>query len=760
MEKVEFEKQLLEAIKKDDVKSFSFLMPTNADLNLCYGRFPILSLLYLYSSYKILARFEKYLMPIHNYKITNEPIEIYKKFRVRVKKSLRFFDEEKVVYPILMLAILDEKYILRKNYELLYKNVEIIENLNKIYNLNHNLKIIQNDTKIKIQEKNLTKSNYILSSVVSFVCCLLIILTSVCMVFVSKENGLGTKNNPIQISTASEFIKALKNGTRFYNLNDDIEISTDFQTKNFAGTIYGNGHKVKLVGDSGVPIIKNLSGSLINLNFFVDENKIKITQNGAIIAENLSGNIENCDINGNFSLEFAGTEALYFGLFASTCSGKLNACSISISAVLQNTQESDAYFGGFIGVNEESGQILNCVSDCGVVQADTVDMSGIACENNGKIYSCVNKMQLSQTSSKEWHPNVAGISIKNNGEIESCENQAELLSESTLSVAGKDESGEEYSYSVIVGGIACENYGKIVSSENSGSILGQGIVSGILASGIATINYGTIESCKNHGEIQAESTRTERGKDTNGDEYFYYVIAGGVSANNYNSISDSRNYGQINSRGNVSNVISGGIVAQNSTSTSSSGVVQNSLSKNKIIANSETGQVCVGGVAGVNSSIILSCGFVGNIEADTNSTEDEQIFTYQVEKALVLFAGGVVGLNRDSMVRNCYAEVNYSVITEPEGVRKLQAGVIGMVGIIQISNPPYYNATGLSYVSSNYYVKSSQINYGGFGIQAMVSVNGSSIAYDSGVIYNIQSTSNMLEVGSLNDIPAGVVIDE
>ena len=48
MEKIEFENKLLDAIKKDDLKSFDMLMPTNADLNLCYGRFPILSLLYLY----------------------------------------------------------------------------------------------------------------------------------------------------------------------------------------------------------------------------------------------------------------------------------------------------------------------------------------------------------------------------------------------------------------------------------------------------------------------------------------------------------------------------------------------------------------------------------------------------------------------------------------------------------------------------------------------------------------------------------------
>ena len=42
---------LFDAIVKDDLKSFSSIMISKSDLNICFGRFPILSLLYLsYSS--------------------------------------------------------------------------------------------------------------------------------------------------------------------------------------------------------------------------------------------------------------------------------------------------------------------------------------------------------------------------------------------------------------------------------------------------------------------------------------------------------------------------------------------------------------------------------------------------------------------------------------------------------------------------------------------------------------------------------------
>ena len=34
-------KELFESIKKDDLKSFSFIMTSNTDLNISFGRFPM-----------------------------------------------------------------------------------------------------------------------------------------------------------------------------------------------------------------------------------------------------------------------------------------------------------------------------------------------------------------------------------------------------------------------------------------------------------------------------------------------------------------------------------------------------------------------------------------------------------------------------------------------------------------------------------------------------------------------------------------------
>ena len=129
-------RELFEAIKKDDLKSFCFVMVSNTDLNISFGRFPILSLLYLYESYNILRVYEDRLMPIHNYKIEEEPYEAYKKFKSKARKAVRLYQEDECfVYPAEMLAIVDNRFLRDKNYKKLYKNEEIALKIKKIYNL-------------------------------------------------------------------------------------------------------------------------------------------------------------------------------------------------------------------------------------------------------------------------------------------------------------------------------------------------------------------------------------------------------------------------------------------------------------------------------------------------------------------------------------------------------------------------------------------------------------------------------------------------
>ena len=101
-------RKIFEAVKLDDVKAFSSLVKSNADLKIRYGRFPLLSVCYLYESYNILSKFETPMLLISSYEVFGEYIEIYQKFKKYAKKALRLYVfEYEIVQPVEMLAILD-----------------------------------------------------------------------------------------------------------------------------------------------------------------------------------------------------------------------------------------------------------------------------------------------------------------------------------------------------------------------------------------------------------------------------------------------------------------------------------------------------------------------------------------------------------------------------------------------------------------------------------------------------------------------------
>jgi len=400
MDRVEFENELLEAIKKDDLKSFSLLMPTNADLNLCYGRFPILSLLYLYSSFNILSKYEKQLLQIHNFKVVDERNELYKTFKIKAKRTIRFFLDGEIIYPILMLAVLNERTILKHNFKFLFKNAEINDKLSKIYKIKHNLDVEINEDFVKIPNKKPNLKQSLLFVLVSIISCFVMALSGLAIVLMGNKNGLGTISQPIKISKANEFVKALDDGNRVYSLQNDLEIdASNFKNDDFSGTILGNGKTVSLVGKIDSAMTQNLKGTIKNLNVKILGGEVKISKNWAIFAENSSGKIQNCAISGDFVGEFDSSEEVFSGMFVAKNSGEISGCELKVSASLSNKQESNAYFGNFAGRND--GVIKDSKTISGIVMADTVDLAGIACQNYGEITNTENKITLNQTSNKE-----------------------------------------------------------------------------------------------------------------------------------------------------------------------------------------------------------------------------------------------------------------------------------------------------------------------------------------------------------------------
>lgn len=552
MEKLELT-NLFEAIKKDDVKSFSLIMLSNSDLNICFGRFPLLSLCYLYGSYKILEKYEKLLLPIHNFVVVDEFYEMYLKFKKHARKALKIYVlEEKIIYPIEMLAILDERFLLCKYFKSLFKNEEILINLRKIYKINKNIDIEVSLNDIVIPKKKLNFKQKVITAV--SICLMVVMIAVSCgsVIFVKDKFGIGTAKNPIKISTEAELQKAVSKGVRCYVLEKDIILTKEWEPDNFKGAIYGDGHTI-FAGEYLVEgFIGKLTGIVQDLTIETEFNKTSVSSNYGILAKNSTGTIKNCGIFGDFEFEAYSDEEIYVSIFVAENNGLISNCSADVSVNINNNRSSNVFLSVFAGVN--NGTIENSKTIEGEFVADTVDLGGIAVLNNGTIKNCINNTKLTQTSSKEWHPNTAGICTTNYGTIDACKNYADVLAESTKTTAL--DSGD---LAVICGGVACDNYGVVKNSRNYGKVTAKGLVSVIYAGGICARNildddYANVSKSKAECEIVAYSRDA-------------IVSCGGVVGYNMSEVKNCGFIGSISATNETVNTTSpcyaGGVVGYN-----------------------------------------------------------------------------------------------------------------------------------------------------------------------------------------------------
>ena len=518
-------KELFESIKKDDLKSFSFIMSSNSDLNISFGRFPILSLLYLYESYSILKIYEKTLMPIHNYKRENEYFEIYRCFKRKAKKSIRLYqNDECFVYPAEMLAIVDNRFLLDKNYKKLFKNEEIVANIQKIYNLSGEFSISLDLQNFAINKKKFTFRQKMIGFCMAGVLLLLSLFMGLSSVLVGGVIGRGTVESPIKIATERELQTAISSGEKYYKLENDIYLTQKVSSvSEFAGTIDGAGYRI-IAGDNlSNGMFENLSGSVVNLQIDIEIKNAKISNNFGIIAKNSSGVIDNCKITGSLSAEVNLNEDVNMAMFVAKNAGVISGCSSRVDVTLSNAGSTNVFYSNIACVND--GTIESCEALAGRIDTDTVDIAGICCENNGSILGVKNYSQLSQVSSKEWHPNVAGIVCTNNGTISNSINHGDLSSESKLENLPEGSTG----IYVFVGGICCNNYNKLSQCENQGSVYGKGSVANVYAGGIAGTNECTddvaaeISKSKSRASVYAESLKAA-------------VYASGVAGANYSIV--------------------------------------------------------------------------------------------------------------------------------------------------------------------------------------------------------------------------------
>ena len=218
------EESLLTAIKKDDIKAFDALMEKAWCGLYRLGRFPVLSLMYLYNSRQLIAAYEEKFIKIPAYEELREPVEISNKFKDGAGKCLRLYLNE-VVTPLEMLLILDDIKRLRRIYPLTKPSAAVKARLKSIYSIRYSLGVEFVGDNIVLDKRPLSaraKRN------IALICACSVLAVSVTV-------GVPVTVSALNVDFASQ---------NEYTLKRDLVISKPVES--FNCKIDGNGHKIVL----------------------------------------------------------------------------------------------------------------------------------------------------------------------------------------------------------------------------------------------------------------------------------------------------------------------------------------------------------------------------------------------------------------------------------------------------------------------------------------------------------------------------------
>ena len=549
------EENLLETIVKDDLKEFNNLMESAPCGSYRLGRFPVLSVLYLYNSRKILAVYEEKFIKTTTWEELREPASVAKAFSDRAGKCLRLYLNE-VVSPLEMLLILDKNKRLKRVYPLTKASTAVKDRLQSIYSVKYSLNVEYKGNDIILDRRPLSRRE---KKKIAAIC-----ISSVLAVAIAVATPVTvlTLNPPLAKGEVKKIEQIDFNETTEYKLRNDITVPASYSGKKMKCSINGNGKKIVFekgatVGEfsgkitdaeivtDGSPVFSSLAAGaeISNVTFNVTADietregtaLIALTSYGLIdgVTVNVTGKVAALTPDGVTEESGSFTELTFGGMVlknlfkyndrGNPVYGIIRNSTINYSNfTLEGETLANGVFAGIVGIN--SGAVGKCTVS-GAATSDTFDLAGACSTNNGLLEEIINEADFSQTTSSDsWNPVVCGIVVENNDTVRYCENRGTLVSKSTC-------GQEELATVVSVAGIARYNGGEVAYCKNGGAVTAEGTCD-IYAGGIAVDNVGQIGGCINGGAItvEGESEASVGGiVANNGNGVFYSVESGDIS---------------------------------------------------------------------------------------------------------------------------------------------------------------------------------------------------------------------------------------
>ncbi|MBQ7713184.1 MAG: hypothetical protein IJT69_05140 [Clostridia bacterium] len=485
-------KNLLESVKKDDVKGFGTMM-TPEVLCAVFGRFPLLSLLYLYDAKRIVKSYFAELVK-ERPRVKVDPYrEAEERFRLRAGKALRYYADE-AVSPLEMLAIMGRGRELKKLYAVYPNAGRYLPAIHRVYFTRLGKGVSATGPKLDLPAEPLSYAARRFSlrfALVCFAAFLLIAVTTVCL---SVYFGLGNDRVFYKVRSGAALASALRENETVY-LKKDVTLSATVET--YGRKFEGNDRIVRL----SAPLCDRFEGEMFNVIFVLEQSFV----GDAVIRENV-GVLRNVRVVAEGVTLAKGGE--HMGLLTSVNAGTIDGCYATLSVEIAGDAGGDCYFAPFAGSNE--GAIHACRAE-GSIEATDVDVAGIAGKNEktGVITDCVVDMTLSERADiKGWTPNVAGIADHNEGAIDGCS-----VAGTVRSVLASPELAEgDRVVSAYAAGLVCVNVGSVQNSTNRAAVTADATYGSAFAGGIVTLNttltddptaYGTVTRCSGLGAVSA-----------------------------------------------------------------------------------------------------------------------------------------------------------------------------------------------------------------------------------------------------------------
>ena len=702
---------LFQAIKKDDIKAFNALKEKAQCGAYRLGRFPVLSLLYLYKSRKILSAYEEEFLKITNFEPLREPVEISKRFSAKAGKCLRLYLNE-TVSPLEMLLILDKTRRLKRVYPVTKPSEAVKGRLKSIYSIKYSLNVEFEGDNIKIDRRPLS---YREKKNIATVCLCSVLAVTVAVGVPVTTVALMPKPVEGEVTKLSHIDF---NSTKEYTLKRDITLPDNYSVEKVNCKIIGEGKKLIFgkgatlgefngkisdltIESSGDAVFCTVTQSAVIENVTVNVNTAyTATKSTAFFAVNNYGTIDGVTLNVSGTLNAfapsseAVSELTFGGIVlnnvyrTNTAIGTIKNCTVNYSDFsLKGEAEANAVFGGIAGIN--NGYLQDCTVT-GEINSDTFDLAGVCYTNNGMLSNEVNKANLSQTSANTgWNPITCGIVLNNTYAVENCENRGAI---SAVSTCGQFEATEGSESTASAAGIAYVSRGSSVSIKNCnnyGNIESTAAYRDAYAAGVCLSSSGGIESCTNSGSV---TVKADNGRGT---------YAGGITALAYGYVYKCVNEGAVTANCNGS-AYAGGLSAYSYSQ------FLNCISKGDLTVTAQN--VYAGGIFGVsiptrgydlfNVYYYLGtaeyCISEGNIEV--NLTQDDSI----------AYAGGIAGYVREAQT-NSDSVIYRGGITYCYFTGKCTSEISNFGNIIGVCDAKIYE---IDCFDKNYYLENSSIAFG------------------------------------------------